>query len=259
MKITNTKDLLKITVYISLIIQALTGIFNISLLGLDSYDDSFDDDAEILIQLIWLGVIVQIIEGTFYIWLAYSIDKVMNITMYRYYDWFFSTPTMLITFVVYLLYLKEKQEESIENEKIETTSTNKKVETIRKHVKKSNNLWYYIKNNKITLSLILLLNALMLILGYLGEIGVLTNKTAVMTGFIPFIAYFYFIYDKYAKYTDFGSILFWLFTAIWSLYGFAALTPYYIKNISYNILDIFSKNFFEIFIGVKLLSVYNYK
>lgn len=260
MQTKNAKYILKLTVYISLIIQAVTGLFNISLLSLDSYDKSFNDDAEILLQLIWLGVIVQVIEGTFYIWLAKSIDTVMNITMYRYYDWFFSTPTMLITFVVYLLYLKEKKEEDVESEKIQTTTVNKKIEAVRKNVKKSNNnLWDYMKNNQYTLSIVLFLNAIMLIFGYLGEIGVLHNGTAVIAGFIPFVAYFYLIYDQYAKHTDFGKILFWLFGGIWSLYGFAALAPYYIKNISYNILDIFSKNFFEIFIGVKLLSAYNYK
>ena len=259
MDLRKTKEILKITVYVSLVIQALTGIFNIGLASLDTYDKSFDDDVDILIQLIWLGLIVQIIEGTFYIWLAKYIYSVSNITMYRYYDWFFSTPTMLITFVVYLLYLKEKEKEKIENEKIDTTTINKKVKNIRNTGKKSNNsLWDYVKNNKTTLSIILLLNALMLIFGYLGEIGILSTNTAVLSGFVPFILYFYMIYEYYAKFTNYGVTLFWFFAVVWSLYGFAALTPYYTKNISYNILDIFSKNFFEIFIGIKLLMAYNY-
>lgn len=259
MNLRKTKEILTLTVYISLIIQALTGIFNIGLVTLDSsYDKSFNDDVDILIQLIWLGLVVQVIEGTFYVWLAKYIDSVSNITKYRYYDWFFSTPTMLITFVVYLLYLKEKQDEEMENDKIETTVINKKVKRIRNTGKKSSNsLWDYMKKNKLILSIILFLNAAMLIFGYLGEIGTISNTAAVIVGFIPFIVYFYMIYEHYAKYTDYGLKLFGVFALIWSLYGFAALAPYYTKNISYNVLDIFSKNFFEIFIGIKLLIAYN--
>ena len=68
-----------------------------------NYKDSFDNDVDVLIELVWLGLLVQLIEGTFYTWLASFINTVENITQYRYYDWFFSTPTMLIIFVVYLI------------------------------------------------------------------------------------------------------------------------------------------------------------
>ena len=247
MKNKSLVDLLKLTVYISLIIQVMTSVFNISILSFDIFDVSFQDDVELLIQLVWLGLIVQLIEGTFYAWLVKYIDIITNITKYRYYDWFFSTPTMLITLVVYLLYLKNKEE----NEKEEL-----KKDKLEKTAKKSdNNLWSYMKENKYLLSIIIFLNALMLLFGYLGEIGTISNNTAVMLGFIPFLSYFYLIYEYYAKHTTLGIYLFVLFTAIWSLYGFAALMPYYIKNISYNLLDIISKNFFEVFLGLKLLLV----
>ena len=249
-------DLLILTIYISLIIQILTTIFNIGILSLDIFDKSFQDDIEILIQLIWLGLIVQIIEGTFYAWLVKYVDVISNITKYRYYDWFFSTPTMLITLVVYLLYLKDREEN--EKEVIKKDSNSDKKEKLEKTAKKSNNdLWSYLKENKYLLSIILFLNSLMLLFGYLGEIGTISNSTAVMLGFIPFLSYFYLIYDNYAKYTTTGIWLFVLFTAIWSLYGFAALMPYYIKNIGYNLLDIVSKNFFEVFLGFKLLFALN--
>ena len=175
-------------------------------------------------QLIWLGLIVQLIEGTFYVWLATYINTVSNITSYRYYDWFFSTPTMLITFVVYLLYLKEKEEDKKEQEKLKATSE-KKVRF--SEPKKDQNLWFYVSKNKEILSLIMFLNALMLMFGYFGEIGLLSNTITVLFGFVPFLAYFYLIYDYFAKYTEMGRILFWLFSGIWSLYGFSALMPYY--------------------------------
>jgi len=255
MELQKLKYILENTVYISLIIQAITAIFNIGIIGLDSFENSFNEDVTILIQLIWLGLIVQLIEGTFYIWLATNINSISNITSYRYYDWFFSTPTMLITFAVYLLYLKEKEEEKKEKDKIQSNQQ-KKVRFIEP--KKNRDLWDYIKHNKVTLSIVGVLNAIMLLFGYLGEINIISNFVAVIIGFIPFITYFFIIYQEYAKFTEAGNLLFWIFTGIWSLYGISALLPYYEKNISYNILDIFSKNFFEIFIGIKLLLSYNF-
>ena len=74
-------DVLILTIYISLIIQILTTIFNIGILSLDIFDKSFQDDIEILIQLVWLGLIVQIIEGTFYAWLT----KYVNVISYTYF------------------------------------------------------------------------------------------------------------------------------------------------------------------------------
>ena len=250
------KKTLESTVYISLIIQAITALFNIGIIGLDTFENSFDDDVNILIQLIWLGLIVQLIEGIFYIWLAVNINSISNITGYRYYDWFFSTPTMLITFAVYLLYLKEKDDENKEKDKQLQSNSQKKVRFIES--KKNRDLWDYMKDNKVTLSIVGVLNAIMLLFGYLGEIDIISNLTAVLIGFIPFITYFYIIYEEYAKFTDTGTLLFWAFTGIWSLYGISAIMPYYYKNISYNILDIFSKNFFEVFIGIKLLLSYNF-
>jgi hypothetical protein len=87
----------------------------------------------------------------------------------------------------------------------------------------------------------------MLIFGYLGEIGELNNKLAVICGFLPFITYFVIIYYKFAKYSSFyGKVLCLGFFLIWSLYGVAALCSYYWKNIGYNILDLLAKNFFGI-------------
>ena len=106
------------------------------------------------------------------------------------------------------------------------------------------------------LGLLLFLNVLMLFFGYLGEMGVLSIPVSVLFGFVPFVVYFYLIYEYFAKFTELGTILFWVFSGIWSLYGFSALLPYYEKNISYNVLDIVSKNFFELFLGFKLLYLY---
>jgi bacteriorhodopsin len=60
------------------------------------------------------------------------------------------------------------------------------------------------------------------------------------------------IYENYAKYSTVGRITFWYFSGIWGLYGIASVLSYKYKNIFYNILDLFSKNFFGIFLAVVL-------
>jgi hypothetical protein len=97
-------DLLKFSVFFSLLIQIITGIF-------DYYVIRLNIPANILIlkQLLIMEFIVQVIEGIFYFWLAINISNVTNITPNRYYDWYLTTSTMLVTFCVYLVYLKNKE------------------------------------------------------------------------------------------------------------------------------------------------------
>jgi len=169
---------------------------------------------------------VQVIESIFYIWLALHFHQSSDITHKRYYDWFLTTPTMLISLCLYLNYLKEG-------------SNKEKKETLfEKCVKQST-----------VLIPILGLNAAMIISGFLGETHVIPMFTSVAIGMVPFVAYFYMIYQEYAKYTDQGRIIFWVFSGIWALYAVAALMPYYWKNITYNMLDLVAKNFFGLFLA----------
>jgi len=56
-----------------------------------------------------------------------------------------------------------------------------------------------------------------------------------------------FIY--YVKENKENYNIFFLMFFIWGLYGIAAIFNYKIKNTFYNILDIFSKNFFGLFLS----------
>jgi hypothetical protein len=199
----------------SFAIQIITGIMQLGGLTI-----TLEEKDYILKQLLFLEMVVQVIEGIFYAWLIKSFNDIENITKFRYYDWFFSTPLMLISLIIYLIYLRR------ENEK-----TEEKLD-----------LFNLIKQNKKILIQILVLNALMLLFGYLNEIGILDKPTAVILGFIPFFIMFKLIYDNFAKHTQEGLKLFKYFVVVWGLYGIAALTEYDIKNASYNILDLFSKN-----------------
>jgi hypothetical protein len=88
----------------------------------------------------------------------------------------------------------------------------------------------------------------MLLFGYLGEMKVISVVFSVLLGFIPFLTYYYIIYTNYVSENTKEYSIFIYFFCFWSLYGVAAFLPYYAKNIMYNVLDIFSKNFFGIFL-----------
>jgi uncharacterized RDD family membrane protein YckC len=61
------------------------------------------------------------------------------------------------------------------------------------------------------------------------------------------------IYNNFAKDFYMGRLTFIVFFGLWLLYGVAAFFPYAIKNASYNILDLFAKNFFGIFLAILIL------
>jgi hypothetical protein len=224
-------DLLKFSVFFSLLIQIITGIF-------DYYVIRLNIPANILIlkQLLIMEFIVQVIEGIFYFWLAINISNVTNITPNRYYDWYLTTSTMLVTFCVYLVYLKNK-EMNLESNNI--------------------SLLKIVYENLTILIVILFLNFIMLTAGYMSEIKKISTIPGVLLGFIPFLIYFYLIYENFAKYSQHGIKLYTFFFIVWFTYGIAALMSYKIKNIMYNILDVFAKNFFGIYLGIVILNSIN--
>ena len=223
----DTKYLYYITLLISIIVQIITGIIEIG-----AFFVKVPTMYLLIKQLLIIELVVQIVEGTFYFWLAYNFTKVSNITPKRYLDWVITTPSMLITLMVYLIYLNKRE-------------TNKRVEN------KINDLNFVtlFKENLNIFIPVVLLNWSMLLFGYLGEMKIIPVLLGVFLGFIPFVIYYYIIYVNYATQTSTGGLIFWYFFFFWSLYGFAAVLPYYVKNSFYNILDLFAKNFFGIFLS----------
>lgn len=210
---------------LSIIIQVLTGIIEIVSLFI-----KVSSNFLFLKQMLLLEVIVQFIEGLFYIYWLYNFNNILNITPKRYFDWMLTTPTMLVTLIFYLIFLKYKDENN----------------SHKLHFFELFNTEFY------NIIIILLLNWLMLLFGYLGEINFIPVLLGIFLGFIPFIIYYYIIYKKYATLTNDGLKIFFYFFIVWSLYGIVAVLPYKIKNIFYNILDLFSKNFFGIFLSYLL-------
>ena len=220
-------QLFYITLIISIIVQIITGIIDVG-----AFFVKVPTMYSIIRQLLILELVVQFFEGMFYVWLAYNFTKVLNVTPKRYIDWVITTPTMLITLMIYLIYL------------------NKKVEN------KTNELDFFtlLKDNSSIIIPVVVLNWLMLLFGYLGEMRIIPVLMGVFLGFIPFLMYYYIIYVNYVNQNTNGYLLFWYFFFFWSLYGVVAVLPYYIKNSFYNILDLFAKNFFGVFLSYIIIS-----
>lgn len=100
-----------------------------------------------------------------------------------------------------------------------------------------------------TYLIILLLNFIMLGFGYLGEIGTISKKMCFGFGFGAFFALYYYIYNTFLKgnYIFDNSILYWAFFILWSMYGLLYMMDEKIKNVGFNILDLFAKCFVGIF------------
>ena len=204
----------------------------------------------ILKQLLVLENIVQVIQGSFYAWLVSNIKSETNITPKRYMDWVITTPIMLITLICYMIFLRGSGESHVD-------------------------IFSILRGNYAIISTIVILNALMLLFGYLGEKNIIPLVWGVLIGFIPFIIYYYLIYNNFVKsHSNTGAgagadsdadpttaninttilKLFLYFLFFWSLYGIVGLLPYYIKNTIYNILDLFSKNFFGLLLSYLIIT-----
>ena len=223
--------MMNFTIYTSLILsiitQLVTGIIEIIALFI-----KVPSKYLFLKQMLFLEVIVQFIEGLFYIHWFYNFNNIINITPKRYLDWAITTPTMLITLIFYLIFLKYKENNVADNL----------------------NFFELFNQEFYTIIIIFVLNWLMLLFGYLGEIKLIPVLSGILLGFIPFLIYYYIIYKKYAILSNDGLNIFLYFFIIWSLYGIVAVLPYKIKNMCYNILDLFSKNFFGIFLSYLLFT-----
>ena len=208
------------TIYASLWAQFLTT--TLSLDGLN-YELAIED--LILKDILVLEAFVQFVEAVFYIWVIYALKDLRKMTSRRYIDWFITTPTMLVSTIIFMEYLRKKEA----NE-----------DTL--------NFWTFIQDHKTNIIKIITYNFFMLLFGLLGELNIIDKKIGVSIGFVFFALSFKLIYDEYAQYTEGGKQLFTFLFGVWSLYGISAMMPLVPKNTCYNILDIVAKNFYGLFI-----------
>lgn len=153
-------------------------------------------------------------------------DKIdyREINRTRYVDWSITTPLMLLVLVLAFLYNVNGGPMSISS---------------------------YMK--------IIALNYGMLGAGYLGEIGVLPFLPANLLGFAFFGTLFAYLYKTYLsrKNNKTNTMLFSAFLIIWSIYGVAYFMEEIPKNITYNVLDLFSKCFVGIFFWAYFTKIFH--
>ena len=225
--------LLHSSLLFSIVVQVITGVIELLALFVKTAPGM-----ALIKQLLGLEVAVQAVEGAFYAWLYYNIDRVKNITPKRYADWAITTPTMLVTLVAYIIYLNSDKGNGNE----------------------SLSLLQILRENAAPIAQILVLNWLMLLFGYLGEVGVIPLVAGVALGFVPFIAYFYIMYERFIAndativINSTSMKIYAYFLVFWSLYGIVAVLPYALKNTIYNVLDLFSKNFFGLFLSYLIVA-----
>lgn len=208
-----------VTGIISLFIQFVIGIIDYVAINIE-----VSSKDELLKDLLKVEFTVQIVEFIFYIWLFFYFSKVSrNITPFRYLDWGITTPLMLITLSAFLNHDNNSSARLID----------------------------FLSNNTVSIIKIVLLNAAMLLFGLIGEFGYLSPIVSTALGFIPFTMNFKYIKDTFLRSSEdtFKNAVYYWFVGFWSLYGIFALMNYRIKNSAYNILDIFAKNFFGIFLA----------
>jgi len=144
------KITVKNTVGFSLLVQVITGI--ISLHGLFI---TLPEKDKILTDVLKLETVVQFIELMFYIWIAKSAVRLKSMTSRRYIDWVITTPTMLLSTVIFMKYQEVKEQSKLEDTPVKTMD--------------------FLKENKTTITFMLVYNFAMLLLGYLGERNVLSK------------------------------------------------------------------------------------
>jgi bacteriorhodopsin len=166
-----------------------------------------------------------------------------SITNFRYLDWFATTPLLLLSFTLYLQYKKYNHKDMKERDTLDKRDINEPNDETKSTVK-----FDYPK-----LSIIIGLNLLMLIFGFLGETNKINHTVGCLLGFIPFIIMFYLIWQWYGNYMN--SNIYYIFLFVWSLYGLVYFLPNNQKNISYNFLDVIAKVGFGLIIWFEVIQL----
>lgn len=216
------ETLVKRTAIASLLIQCLAGIATIATFFVpDPQDYEFSEDIKIIAGIEGASQLVELL----YYFIAVVYFKGAISTWTRYIDWYISTPIMLLSTSMFFVHRYGGDIMSVLD--IRTSP------------------YMYTAFS---------LNALMLSFGLSRELGTVSTVIGVGLGTLAFTASFSYM-GRYVDDTDRLSVLvFWCIFVLWLLYGVAALFSYTFRNVSYNILDVFSKNVYGVFLLVYFLT-----
>jgi bacteriorhodopsin len=206
-KISTKFDFVKFTFYFTYVLLITTGTI--------TFIEALATTNPTIRHVMNLETCISIIAGYFY---SQFVNKVTtgggvvdykDINETRYYDWFITTPLMLLALMIALSY----------------------------NNKQSIHIGTYVSA--------VLLNFGMLYTGYLGEKDTISKTTGCIGGFVFFAALFALIYYTFVKGSSksVNFVIFGIYLFIWGLYGFVYLLDEENKNIIYNILDVSAKCF----------------
>jgi bacteriorhodopsin len=227
--------LVLLTARLSLAAQFL--FFLISLIGFFDISNNSIWNQQYLVSLLILEEVSQAIEFSYYFIVSLILRYPLP-TYSRYLDWFFSTPIMLVSAIGFMYYEELRIATSSDSETVLTLTT----------------LW----NDKFRSSIIsvVLLNAVMLIIGFMVEVQRIP-PIYLITATIAFIGYYIIILIDVGTVSS-ATILLWFYMfMVWGCYGIAATQPFGRKNISYNLLDILSKNVYGVFLALYISTANN--
>ena len=219
---------IKLTLYISIFVQIIGLI-----MGVFAQFKEVTDDKSLLKDIMLIENVVQFIEVMFYIIIYLFVSDLIktDIAQFRYYDWVLTTPIMLLATMLFFIYNSNCKKDDKEKSKL--------------------SIWEIMRDEKETLIKMFLSNLGMLVVGFMQEKGLMNIVYSTILGF-AFLDYSFYKLYKFVGDNE-SNMLFWIMFVLWSIYGFAAMAKNKVKNSMYNVLDIFSKNFYGIFIAYKLL------
>ena len=179
-------------------------------------------------NIIILEALISTISTTIYYFLDKKIETNIknnqpidwkSMAVLRYRGWTFSTPLMIIGFLLFL------------------SSTTKIALTFSTAIS------------------CILLDWLMIFIGYLGELDIINRNVALITGFIPLILIFVIMYQVFLqnKFILINYVMYIFFILFWSLYGIGYVWELGGRNYLYNWLDLLSKSGFGFIFAIYFL------
>ena len=210
------------TARLSILAQLLFGIFSLT-----GFFFKVEPEHSILISLLILDTVVQGIELCFYV--AFLLFNKLSIS-YRYADWFVTTPTMLVSLYVFMKYLDRDPQEVL-------------------------TIGEVLSDDLTVIVWMLILNAVMLLAGLLVEREILSKFFGHTIGFIAFGVVFSLLFTNTLSRNAFGIFLSAFVCSVWFAYGVVAsgIREAKWRSVSYNILDVLSKNVYGVLISVYVI------
>jgi bacteriorhodopsin len=247
------------TIDISLLIQWVALIFGIAAAG-SMGPGGLVGPLGVVLTMENVVQVVEIIFYHWYRWLAAGSAAVASgardIAWIRYIDWMFTTPVMLVSTALFFEW--QRRESGKKNGTDDSAFS----------------LWNWLGENQSAIWAMVLSNGIMLGVGFLQEMGILDIVTSSVLGFAALGISFWVlgrlrpssvggdgvdgsgVKSKLLGNGE-GGLAGWMYPfmyVVWALYGVAAMLPSLWKNVMYNVLDLFSKNFYGMYVSWIILS-----